>query len=51
MKLRLYHYWRSSCSWRVRLGFALKGVECEFVAGRSFVAQSDGAGAGIGVFG
>lgn len=26
MDLTLYHYWRSSCSWRVRWGFALKGV-------------------------
>ncbi len=31
-KLRLYHYWRSSSSWRVRWGFALKGIPCEFVA-------------------
>lgn len=26
MKLTLYSYWRSSCSWRVRIGLALKGV-------------------------
>jgi maleylacetoacetate isomerase len=24
--LRLYHYWRSSCSWRVRWGLAEKGL-------------------------
>lgn len=30
MKLRLYHYWRSSSSWRVRWGLAIKGVACEF---------------------
>ena len=30
-RLRLYHYWRSSCSWRVRWAFALKGIPCEFV--------------------
>jgi maleylacetoacetate isomerase len=30
--LRLYHYWRSSSSWRVRWAFALKNIECEFVA-------------------
>lgn len=30
MRLRLYHYWRSSSSWRVRWGFALKNIECEF---------------------
>lgn len=32
MKLRLYHYWRSSSSWRVRWAFSLKGIVCEFVA-------------------
>lgn len=31
-KLRLYHYWRSSSSWRVRWAFALKGIPCEFVS-------------------
>ena len=31
MKLKLYHYWRSSCSWRVRWGLLLKQVPCEFV--------------------
>lgn len=30
MKLRLYHYWRSSCSWRVRWALAIKGIECEW---------------------
>lgn len=29
-KFRLYHYWRSSCSWRVRWALALKGLPCEF---------------------
>lgn len=29
-KLTLYHYWRSSSSWRVRWGFAIKGIHCEF---------------------
>lgn len=38
-KLKLYHYWRSSCSWRVRWAFALKGIECEFEA----VSLLDGA--------
>lgn len=32
MKLILYHYWRSSCSWRVRWALAIKGIACEFVA-------------------
>lgn len=26
MNISLYHYWRSSCSWRVRWALALKGV-------------------------
>lgn len=30
-KLTLYHYWRSSSSWRVRWAFAFKNIECEFV--------------------
>jgi maleylpyruvate isomerase len=28
--LRLYSYWRSSCSWRVRIALNLKGVEYEY---------------------
>eukprot|EP01094_Clydonella_sp_ATCC50884_P019603 TRINITY_DN3877_c0_g1_i1.p1 TRINITY_DN3877_c0_g1~~TRINITY_DN3877_c0_g1_i1.p1 ORF type:complete len:230 (-),score=81.88 TRINITY_DN3877_c0_g1_i1:640-1284(-) len=28
----LYSYWRSSCSWRVRLALAIKGVEYEYRA-------------------
>lgn len=32
MKLRLYHYWRSSSSWRVRLALAHKQVSVEYVA-------------------
>lgn len=32
MRVRLYHYWRSSSSWRVRWGFALKVLPCEFVS-------------------
>lgn len=31
-KLRLYHYWRSTSSWRVRWGLTLKRVPCEYVA-------------------
>jgi maleylpyruvate isomerase len=30
-RLRLYHYWRSSASWRVRFGFAVKGILPEMV--------------------
>lgn len=32
MKLRLYHYWRSSSSWRVRWALLLKEIPCEFIA-------------------
>jgi maleylacetoacetate isomerase len=30
-QLTLYHYWRSSCSWRVRWALALKGLNYESV--------------------
>lgn len=30
-RLRLYHYWRSSCSWRVRWALAIKGIQAELV--------------------
>jgi maleylacetoacetate isomerase len=30
--LRLYHYWRSSSSWRIRWALDLKQVPCELVA-------------------
>ncbi len=30
--MKLYHYWRSSCSWRVRWALELKGIPCEFEA-------------------
>ncbi len=29
--MKLYHYWRSSCSWRVRAALAAKGLEFEGV--------------------
>ncbi len=32
MKLRLYHYWRSSSSWRVRWALELKNIKPEMVA-------------------
>jgi maleylpyruvate isomerase len=32
MNLRLYGYWRSSSTWRVRIGLALKGLPYEHVA-------------------
>lgn len=30
--LRLYGYWRSSCSWRVRIGLNLKGLSYDYAA-------------------
>jgi maleylpyruvate isomerase len=30
MKLALHSYWRSSCSWRVRIGLHLKGLAFEY---------------------
>ncbi len=32
MKMKLYHYWRSSSAWRVRWALAHKGIECEMQA-------------------
>lgn len=32
VRLRLYHYWRSSSSWRVRLALAHKGIDVEYRA-------------------
>ncbi|MFL5272682.1 MAG: glutathione S-transferase N-terminal domain-containing protein, partial [Anaeromyxobacteraceae bacterium] len=32
MNLALYGYWRSSSSWRVRIGLALKGLDYEYRA-------------------
>jgi len=29
-KMRLYGFWRSSCSWRVRIALAHKGIECGY---------------------
>eukprot|EP00249_Psilotum_nudum_P004529 c18044_g1_i1 orf=696-1373(-) len=31
-QLRLYNYWRSSCSWRVRIALAYKGIQYEYIA-------------------
>ena len=32
MKLTLYHYWRSSSSWRVRLALAHKNIPCDYIS-------------------
>src|SRR4051812_36105562 len=40
-RLRLFHYWRSSASWRVRFGFAVKGIEAELVAVNLLKEESD----------
>jgi maleylpyruvate isomerase len=29
--MKLYGYWRSSCSWRVRIALGLKGIDYEYV--------------------
>jgi maleylpyruvate isomerase len=31
-RVRLYSYWRSSASWRVRIALALKGIEYDYIA-------------------
>jgi maleylpyruvate isomerase len=41
---RLYSYWRSSCSWRVRIGLGLKGLAAEYVAVDLLAGEQDGAG-------
>jgi len=38
---RLYSYWRSSSSWRVRLGLALKGLPYEYVAVNLLAGEQD----------
>ena len=40
--LTLYHYWRSSSSWRVRWAFAFKEIECEYVAVDLLNGESEG---------
>lgn len=40
---KLYHYWRSSCSWRVRFAFAHKGISAEWIAVDLLQGQSDQA--------
>ncbi|KAK6228485.1 hypothetical protein SCA6_000825 [Theobroma cacao] len=30
-KLKLYSYWRSSCSWRIRIALNLKGLEYQYI--------------------
>ena len=39
MKLTLASYWRSSCSWRVRIGLNLKGLDFAY----RFLQPMDGA--------
>jgi len=44
MRLTLYSFWRSSCSWRVRIGLAWKGLEyayraVDLGAGSQFLAE------------
>jgi maleylpyruvate isomerase len=30
--MKLFHYWRSSASWRVRYGLEVKGIQVEYIA-------------------
>ena len=39
---RLYHYWRSSSSWRVRWALALKKIPCEYVSVNLLSDETDG---------
>ncbi len=41
--LTLYHYWRSSSSWRVRWAFAHKGIACEHVGVDLLNGESESA--------
>jgi maleylacetoacetate isomerase len=42
MHLKLYHYWRSSSSWRVRWALAIKGLSYEPVAVSLLNGESEG---------
>lgn len=42
-RLRLYHYWRSTSSWRVRWALAHKKIEAEFVAVNLLDGESESA--------
>jgi maleylacetoacetate isomerase len=44
MKFSLYHYWRSSCSWRVRWALALKGVSYDSVPVNLLAGEQTNAG-------
>jgi maleylacetoacetate isomerase len=41
-KFTLYHYWRSSSSWRVRWALALKQISCEYVSVDLLSDETDG---------
>ncbi len=41
MNLRLHSYWRSSCSWRVRIGLGLKGLAYEYRAVNLLAGDQD----------
>jgi maleylacetoacetate isomerase len=41
-KFRLYHYWRSSSSWRVRWALAIKGIPCEYISVNLLSDETDG---------
>lgn len=41
MNLRLHSYWRSSCSWRVRIGLGLKGLAYQYRAVNLLAGDQD----------
>ena len=41
--VKLYSYWRSSCSWRVRIALAFKGIEYEYVPVNLLKSEQQGA--------
>jgi glutathione S-transferase len=45
--VKLYSYWRSSASWRARIGLAVKGVRYEYVAVNLLKAGGEQHGADL----
>lgn len=41
--MKLYHYWRSSCSWRVRAALAHKGIVADMVSVSLLSGESESA--------
>ena len=41
LQLKLYHYWRSSASWRVRFAFAAKGIQVDLIPLNLLLGESE----------